>query len=118
MIIDFGSIKSVNMLYALNSDIYLGDVSSQAYEFLIELRPCIFINTYNIDWKENKHYQNWHLGKVIETLDNFKEILNTTAVWHKKDYLVKQEKAIAKTFNVVKGKTASQRIANEIINII
>ena len=39
---DFGSPNSVDMTYTLAADIYLGDVSSQIYEWIIKPRPAIF----------------------------------------------------------------------------
>src|SRR5690606_12115302 len=66
---DFGSTESVNMTYVKKADIYLGDVSSQVYEFLlIKSRPCIFINVHNIDYKDNLDYRFWKCGDVIENI--------------------------------------------------
>jgi hypothetical protein len=44
ILIDTGSQASADMTYMLNSDIYLGDVSGQVYEFLLEPRPCIHLS--------------------------------------------------------------------------
>ena len=40
--VDLGSPASTDMRYTLPSDVYLGDASSQVYEFLIKPRHCIF----------------------------------------------------------------------------
>jgi len=53
---DLGSINSSNMAYSLNSDIYLGDVSSQVFEFHVKPRPCIFINSKKVKWQEDINY--------------------------------------------------------------
>ena len=37
---DPGSPASTDMTYTRAADIYLGDVSSQVYEFIAEPRPC------------------------------------------------------------------------------
>ena len=39
------------MTYTKQADIYLGDVSSQVYEFMLKPRPCIFFNPENINYK-------------------------------------------------------------------
>jgi len=42
--VDMGSRHSIDMSYTTSADAYLGDVSSQVYEFLLTPRPCIFLN--------------------------------------------------------------------------
>jgi hypothetical protein len=117
MLIDFGSVNSVDMTYTAYADIYLGDVSSQIYEFLIqETKPAIFINAHNFDWQNDKHFQNWHLGKVIENVENLGKILNSRNVWQK-DFEEKQKKAIAYTFDIDPNKSSSKRVAEAIINL-
>jgi len=44
MLFDPGSERSMDMTYTLAADIYLGEFSSQLYEFLIYPRPCVFID--------------------------------------------------------------------------
>jgi len=73
--IDLGSINSSNMTYSLNSDVYLGDVSSQVYEFHVKPRPCIFINSKKVDWQEDINYRFWKTGDVIDSIDMLDNIL-------------------------------------------
>ncbi len=114
IIIDFGSTNSVDMTYTYNSDIYLGDVSSQVYEFLLQgPKPAIFINAHNFDWQHNDHFQNWHLGKVIDNIDNLKEILDTREQWQK-EFAGKQRQAIAYSFDIDPNKSSSKRVADAI----
>ncbi|HXH00389.1 MAG TPA: glycosyl transferase [Sphingomicrobium sp.] len=63
---DPGSRASIDSTYTEAASIYIGDVSSQVYEFLRRPRPCIFINTHRVDWRGDEHYAHWHLGQVIE----------------------------------------------------
>lgn len=65
IIIDTGSDFSVDMSYTRAADIYVGDVSSQVYEFLVEPRPCVFLNPTNVAWEQNPNFAHWHLGDVI-----------------------------------------------------
>ncbi len=67
IVIDPGSWSSVDNTYTMAASIYLGDVSSQVYEFLAVPRPCIFLNPSRANWKDNKDFMQWHLGDVIET---------------------------------------------------
>ncbi len=44
--VDLGSRASTDMTYTQAADIYLGDASSQVYEFLYRPRPCLFLNSH------------------------------------------------------------------------
>lgn len=66
VIIDLGSPRSIDMSYTTSADIYLGDVSSQVYEFCAVPRPCVFINAKGVDWRQNPFYAMWAMGNVIQ----------------------------------------------------
>lgn len=68
--IDLGSELSSDMSYTRAADIYIGDVSSQIYEFLSHPRPAIFLNAHHVAWQEDKNYRMWHFGEVIDSLDD------------------------------------------------
>jgi hypothetical protein len=55
------------MRYTLGADIYCGDVSSQVYEFLVEPKPCVFLNAHGADWHNDPNYPMWRLGEVAST---------------------------------------------------
>lgn len=63
--IDLGSAASTDMSYTEAADIYLGDVSSQIYEFLIRPRPCIFLNSHGFDYATDPNFAHWTAGEVI-----------------------------------------------------
>ncbi|WCT72787.1 hypothetical protein PQ455_14245 [Sphingomonas naphthae] len=64
MRIDLGSDRSVDMSYTGIADIYLGDVSSQIYEFIRTPRPCLFLDHRARDWRGDENYGHWALGPV------------------------------------------------------
>ncbi len=64
--IDMGSVRSIDMTYTEEASVYIGDISSQVYEFLRRPRPCIFLNLDRIEWRGNENYAHWNLGQVIE----------------------------------------------------
>ncbi|QPQ54158.1 hypothetical protein IC614_07210 [Allosphingosinicella flava] len=66
ILIDLGSDRSLDNSYTDVADIYVGDISSQVYEFLAKPRPCLFLNAHGIDWKEDPNFRFWHLGDVID----------------------------------------------------
>jgi hypothetical protein len=69
LLIDRGSIRSIDMTYTQAADVYIGDASSQVYEFIRTPRPCIFLNLDRVDWQANPFYSHWHFGQVIESVE-------------------------------------------------
>ena len=77
--LDTGSPASVDMSYTRQADIYLGDVSSQVYEFLLRPRPCIFLNAHHVDWQGNINFAHWRGGQVIEDIGLLGDALRDAA---------------------------------------
>ncbi len=73
ILIDTGSERSFDMTYTCAADIYLGDVSSQVYEFLYHrLRPCVFLNPNKFDQSQMNF---WQLGPIIEKIESLDSAL-------------------------------------------
>ena len=64
--VDLGSPASADMSYAAAADLYLGDASSQVYEFIATRRPCLFVNSHDVAWRDNPDFAHWSLGPVID----------------------------------------------------
>lgn len=69
VLVDMGSDRSIDGSYLAAADIYVGDSSSQVYEFLAEPRPCVFLNAHGVDWRDNPNFTHWHLGDVVDRPD-------------------------------------------------
>jgi len=74
--IDTGSDRCIDMTYTTLADIYVGDVSSQVYEFLRTPKPCVFLDGHGVDWQADENYAHWRFGpvlgspeRVLETVD-------------------------------------------------
>lgn len=78
MLIDTGSPASLDMSYTDAADIYLGDASSQVYEFIRRPRPCLFLNPRRHAWQGNPDFGHWRAGEVVETLDGLADALAET----------------------------------------
>jgi hypothetical protein len=65
ILIDTGSLRSVDTTYTQAADIYLGDVSSQVYEFLTTPRPCVFLDTRGVPWQNDPNFAHWQFGDVV-----------------------------------------------------
>lgn len=66
VLIDRGSVRSIDMSYSEAASVYIGDISSQVYEFVRRPRPCIFLNLERIEWRGDENYDHWRMGQVIE----------------------------------------------------
>lgn len=114
MLIDLGSINSTNMTYTMRSDLYLGDVSSQVYEFLLyKIRPCIFIVPEDANETSPNFGQVFSIGKTISDIENLKELLDKKDEWHK-EYIAPQEKLVKDTFDIHLDIDSSKRAVNAI----
>jgi hypothetical protein len=63
--VDLASASSTDMSYTEAADIYLGDASSQIYEFLLRPRPCIFLNSSGVNYVDDPNFAHWKAGRVI-----------------------------------------------------
>ena len=70
ILVDLGSERSTDMTYTEAADLYLGDVSSQIYEFLRRPRPCAFIDSHATDWQGDGNFRHWTCGKVLKSADD------------------------------------------------
>jgi len=106
------------MTYMLAADIYLGDVSSQVYEFLLEPRPCIFLNGHNVTWQDNPYYYHWTLGQVVDDVQaGLRQALDKAFTSHPQ-FLSQQREAFAYTFRMESDRTAAQRGADVIARFL
>ena len=118
ILIDKGSAASTDMTYILAADIYLGDVSSQVYEFLYEPRPCIFLNGHQVDWISSPYYAHWKLGQVVDDVGNGLRPALAKAFTSHPEFLPEQQKAFNYTFHSDPEKTAAQRGADIIADFL
>ena len=112
--IDKGSEKSVDMTYVRAADIYLGDASSQVYEFLAEPRPCVFLNPNEHHWQDNPDFTHWQTGRVAANLDEMKIALGNS-LSSPDAFREVQEKLFAETFDL-RSQRSSARAADAIVS--
>lgn len=118
ILIDLGSPRSVDMSYIQSADVYLGDVSSQVYEFIHQPRPCIFLNPNQFDYKGDKNFRFWKLGEVIERVEELEGALEDVQYKFENKYLEIQKKIDRENFYTEPGSTASERASRAIIDFL
>lgn len=97
--IDLNSPALADMTYTRAADIYLGDVSSQVYEFLRRPRPCLFLDPNGVDWQSDPNYAHWRLGPVLTQIDALDEGLDRAVADHGR-YCNTQLSAFTDTFDL------------------
>lgn len=104
--VDVGSSACTDMTYTRAADIYLGDVSSQVYEFLEHSRPCIFLNSHGrSDYHDDPSFAHWAAGQVIDGIDGLQGAL-TSAIEHPYRYAAVQKQLFHSHINLTAEKSS------------
>jgi hypothetical protein len=112
VIVDLGSERSLDMTYTGAADIYVGDVSSQLYEFLDRPKPCVFLNAHGVEWRDNPDFPNWDLGDVAATPAEAIAAIREAPARHPL-YAARQQSRITETVDRTPG--AAARAADAIL---
>lgn len=104
--IDLGGPACVNMTYTNGADLYLGDVSSQIYEFLYTPRPCLFLNSHNVEWEGDANYAHWRAGPVIAGPDQLAAGFGNAFGEQERLYRPIQQEMFAQSFSLTERPSA------------
>ena len=96
--VDLGSERSTDMTYPELADVFIGEISSQVYEFLRKPRPCVFLNARQVAWDENPSYAHWRFGPVVETATEVLDAVRRSRADHSR-YIGIQHAEFARTFD-------------------
>jgi len=97
--IDLGGPAAIDMTYTRAADIYLGDVSSQVYEFLRTPKPCLFLNASNAAWQGDESFHHWGYGPVLNSTDHLVDAIEAARLGHG-SYLAAQKAGFAESFDL------------------
>lgn len=115
--IDLGSSASADMTYINAADIFIGDVSSQTYEFLLTPRPCLHLDAHGAAWRSNPDYRHWLAGPVVPRDGDIVSAVDNAIATHGA-YLPAQRDLLEDTFSVEENITASRRAADAILEFL
>lgn len=115
--VDLGSDRSIDMSYTMLADIYLGDVSSQIYEFLRFPRPALFVNSHAAPWRDRADYAHWHFGPVIDSGTDVLVGIEQAMASHG-SYAARQRRSFAETFDLRENEEHSSRAAAAIAGFL
>lgn len=75
ILIDIGGPRLFDMSYTCSADAYIGDVSSQIYEFLYRPRACFFLDVHSFAGPTAPAYDFWNNGPVLRDTGQFDALL-------------------------------------------
>lgn len=108
ILVDVSSSACSDMTYTRAADIYLGDVSSQIYEFLVELRPCIFLNSHHLKgFEDDPSFAHWAAGEVIDDVSQLGDALRR-AVEQPDRYTAAQKALFASHIDLTDEKSSTR----------
>lgn len=109
--VDMGSDRCVDMTYTRLADTYLGDVSSQIYEFIVKPRRAVFLDAHGRrNWDADPSYKHWSLGTVLDDPSRLDQVLRKPLLSSLFD---RQREASRQTFHV--GSETASRIGADAI---
>jgi hypothetical protein len=115
--VDLGGRALTDMTYTSMADIYIGDVSSQVYEFLRTPRPCVFLNAHSIQHAGDPNFAHWQAGPVITSAKELGGALEDAMALHDSKYRARQKSLFEYTFDLTK-EPSSVRAARAIADLL
>jgi hypothetical protein len=115
--VDLDSLALTDMSYSNAADIYLGDVSSQVYEFLRQLKPCVFLNAHKIAHLGDPNFAHWQAGPVIDDVAELDRGLSEAIAGHQSRFAPIQRQLFDYTFDLTE-EPSSVRAARAIASIV
>jgi CDP-glycerol glycerophosphotransferase (TagB/SpsB family) len=112
--LDLGGPAAIDMTYTRAADIYLGDVSSQIYEFLRTPKPCLFLNATDADWRGDESFHHWRYGPVLDSVEGLVDAIGS-ARRGQGDYVEAQKRGFAESFDL-RETPSSVRAAQAIVD--
>lgn len=82
IMIDTQSQRLLDNSYTGMADIYIGDVSSQVYEFTARPRPCVFLNLNKVEWRDDPNFLFWQMGEVVENAADILDAVKRAPALH------------------------------------
>lgn len=114
--IDLGGPRSCDMTYVHAADVYLGDVSSQVYEFIGRPRPCAFLDANRVLSPDDPNTAHVRLGPVGDCGRDVEGLVDRALATFA-DYRPRQIAAFAETFDL-RDQSCSERAADAVVEAV
>jgi len=119
IIIDVDSERLFDMSYTLAADAYIGDVSSQVYEFMYRPRAAFFIDVHTgrHPGSEEPAYEMWQIGPVVTSAQGLFDLVPQWETFAAR-YREEQQRLLAYTADTTDPRPASHRGAEAIADYL
>ena len=114
---DLGGPACLDMSYTEAADIYLGDVSSQVYEFLRRPRPTLFLDAHRTAWRDDPNYAHWRTGPVLSDPAALEEAIDEAVAQHASRYAPIQRDLFGYSFDLT-ARPSSERAAEVLAGML
>ena len=114
---DLGGPACLDMTYTEAADIYLGDVSSQVYEFLRRPRPTVFLDAHRTAWRDDPNHAHWRTGPVVDDPAALEEAIDEAVGRHADRYGPIQRELFAYSFDLT-DRPSSERAAEVLAGML
>lgn len=114
--VDLGGRRSCDMTYVCAADVYLGDVSSQVYEFIARPRPCAFLDGGRGLDPGDPNSAHARFGPVGDDGRRVLELVDRALLTFG-DYRPVQAEAFTRTFDL-RDRSCSERAAEAVVEAI
>ena len=112
--VDLGGPAAIDMTYTRMADLYVGDASSQVYEFLRTPRPCVFLDPGEVRWEGDDAWRHWRLGPIAHSADGLMAAIDAAFSTHAA-YRAAQVEAFRQSCDLQPGDASSSRRAAQAI---
>lgn len=118
ILIDVDGPNLFDMSYTMSANAYIGDVSSQVYEFLLHRGACYFLDPLGAPATGSpERYEFWRNGEILHDPSAL-----AARIPHWQDnastHLPEQDRLFAQTMDYQPGRTASQRGAEALVGYL
>ena len=115
--VDLGGPACLDMTYTEAADIYLGDVSSQVYEFLRRPRPTVFLDAHRTAWRDDPDHLHWRTGPVVSEASAIERAIDEAVARHADLYAPIQRELFAYSFDLT-DRPSSDRAAEVLAGML
>lgn len=117
LLVDTGSERCIDMTYTLAADIYLGEHSSQIYEYLLFPRPCVFFDTVGDGGVDDTILPTiWTMGETVQSVDEIVPALRRAEQRHA-EFVQLQREVTRRAFGNPQD-DAAERAASELLAML
>lgn len=117
ILVDTGGAACLDMTYTEAADVYIGDVSSQVYEFLRRPRPTVFLDARRLSSRDDPNHLHWRTGPVVQDVERLERAIDESVERHAAHYAPIQRELFDRSFDLTE-RPSSERAAEVLATML